>query len=100
MTRERVRKKGDPFRTTTAAAGSLAQQAFRPAWSGSVKYPQRALDGCRTAPSRLVGRGSSPQRSATLSQLPRSVPPARQGTPTSKELRADSSGEFLLSLSV
>lgn len=74
MTRERVRKKGDPFRTTTAAAGSLAQQAFRPAWSGSVKYPQRALDGCRTAPSRLVGQGSSPQRNATLSQASKVSP--------------------------
>ena len=74
MTRERVRKKGDPFRTTTAAAGTLAQQAFRPVWRGSVKYPQRALDGCRIAPSRLVGRGSSPQRNGTLSQASKVSP--------------------------
>lgn len=67
MTRERVRKKRDPFRTT-AAAGTLAQQAFHPAWRGSLTYPQRAVEGCRTAPSRLAGRGSSPQRNGTLSQ--------------------------------
>ena len=39
VTREVVIEEGQPF-GTMAAAGTLAQGAFRPAWSGSVKCPK------------------------------------------------------------